>query len=110
MTTHEALQKQIAIAEMKKKDRQNELEKIHSKQPRIEPETFQPLNDSQFDKNDKWPLVSFTSGMLLLCAPVDFCVEGFLGNVEAKRIQVPLILAWALSMVRHSDILRSTFS
>jgi len=36
--------------------------------------------------------------MELLCAPVDFTVEGLVGNVEAHRIQVPLILAWALSI------------
>ena len=102
MTTHEAIQKQIQIAEMKKKDRPNALERISNKRPRIDSddEIFQSLNEYQFDKNHKWPLVSFTSGKLLLCAPVDFCVEGFRGNVEAKRTQVPLILAWALSMVR----------
>lgn len=36
--------------------------------------------------------------MYLLCAPLRFSVEGFKGNCEAHRLQVPLILAWALSI------------
>ena len=56
------------------------------------------LNDHIFPSNAKWPLVKFTNGMELLCAPVNFTVEGLRGNIEALRMQVPLILAWALSI------------
>ena len=56
------------------------------------------LNDHIFASNVKWPLVKFADGMELLCAPVDFTVEGLCGNIEALRMQVPLILAWALSI------------
>jgi ATP-dependent DNA helicase PIF1 len=43
-------------------------------------------------------LVRFETGRELLCAPLDFTIEGYMGNVEARRMQVPLILAWALSI------------
>lgn len=56
------------------------------------------LNDHIFSSNTKWPLVKFTNEMELLCAPVNFTVEGLLSNIEALRMQVPLILAWALSI------------
>jgi hypothetical protein len=28
-----------------------------------------PLNDAEFNKHQRWPLVKFTNGLLLLCAP-----------------------------------------
>ncbi|KAJ3826238.1 hypothetical protein F5880DRAFT_129332 [Lentinula raphanica] len=72
---------------------------VPAKRPRVEYEPrFEALNSEQFTRDEKWPLVQFTSGNLLLCSPENFTVEGFLGNIEAKRVQVPLILAWALSM------------
>ncbi|KAH9004250.1 hypothetical protein EDB86DRAFT_2155153 [Lactarius hatsudake] len=46
----------------------------------------------------RWPLVKFTNDVELLCVPEKFTVDDALGNVEASRTQVPLILAWALSM------------
>jgi len=45
-----------------------------------------------------WPLVMFTNGSEYLCVPEVFSVTGARGNVEASRTQVPLILAWALSV------------
>lgn len=56
------------------------------------------LNDNIFKRDQKWPLVTFTNGMEILCAPVNFTAEGLRGNTEALRMQVPLILAWALSV------------
>ncbi|KAH9165820.1 hypothetical protein EDB89DRAFT_1911107 [Lactarius sanguifluus] len=46
----------------------------------------------------RWPLVKFTNDLEFLCSPEEFTVDGALGNVEASRTQVPLILAWALSV------------
>jgi ATP-dependent DNA helicase PIF1 len=54
--------------------------------------------DPKFSIEEKWPLVRFTDGRLLLCTPVEFTVVGIKGNLEARRQQVPLILAWALSI------------
>lgn len=45
-----------------------------------------------------WPLVKFTNGLLELCVPAEFTVEDALGEIEATRMQIPLILAWALSV------------
>ncbi|KAJ4476618.1 P-loop containing nucleoside triphosphate hydrolase protein [Lentinula aciculospora] len=104
MTTHQALEEHIKLVEMKRTGGTQKTSDNHvpTKRPRIgfenrEPE-FEPMNNAEFTKHEKWPLVKFTSGLLLLCSPENFCVEGFLGNVEAKRVQVPLLLAWALSM------------
>ncbi|KAL4068373.1 ATP-dependent DNA helicase PIF1 [Scleroderma yunnanense] len=46
----------------------------------------------------KWPVVRFTNGRELLCVPADFTVNNAIGEMEARRRQVPLILAWALSV------------
>lgn len=46
----------------------------------------------------KWPVVRFTNGRELLCVPTEFTVNNANGEIEASRWQVPLILAWALSV------------
>ncbi|OJA18310.1 hypothetical protein AZE42_09348 [Rhizopogon vesiculosus] len=48
--------------------------------------------------NSQWPVVRFTCGRELLCIPTDFTVNNADGGVEARRRQIPLILAWALSI------------
>ncbi|KAF8640863.1 hypothetical protein AX17_000511 [Amanita inopinata Kibby_2008] len=45
-----------------------------------------------------WPVVKFTNGRELTCHPRDFTVENASGEMEACRCQVPLILAYALSV------------
>jgi ATP-dependent DNA helicase PIF1 len=87
LTTGEALQRQIQIATI------NNGEDLPK-----EPVCLTPITRHCFSKQQRWPLVRFINGMHLLCAPLAFNVEGYLGNVEAQRMQVPLILAWALSI------------
>ena len=48
--------------------------------------------------NEVWPAVQFVSGPLMLCVPLLFEVSNADGGIEAVREQVPLILAWALSI------------
>ncbi|KAG1889337.1 PIF1-like helicase-domain-containing protein [Suillus subluteus] len=48
--------------------------------------------------NSQWPVVRFTCGREILCVPTDFTVDNADGGIEARRRQVPLILAWALSV------------
>ncbi|KAI3622451.1 mitochondrial dna helicase [Moniliophthora roreri] len=92
MTISEALKKQIAIATRKDKE---ESEDLTSRRP----PPMVPLDKILFDdKKQLFPLVQFTSGAMLLCAPTNFTIEGYLGNVECERMQVPLILAWAMSI------------
>lgn len=91
LTISEAVARNIRIATLKKNG------------PSPEPEdqeynVMRPINDNTFGPREKWPLVLFTTGCKLLCAPLEFTVEGFMGNVEARRLQVPLTLAWALSV------------
>ncbi|CDO75871.1 hypothetical protein BN946_scf184672.g4 [Trametes cinnabarina] len=48
--------------------------------------------------NSVWPVVQFLNGLVQLCVPLTFEVVSAEGTVEATREQVPLILAWALSI------------
>jgi len=54
------------------------------------------------DTGKKWPLVSFAmpdgSFRQLLCQPESWKIELPNGEVQASRSQIPLILAWALSI------------
>lgn len=47
----------------------------------------------------KWPVVQFTNGKTLAMTPVEFTINNGDGEImRAKRLQLPLILAWALSV------------
>ncbi|VDC01872.1 unnamed protein product [Peniophora sp. CBMAI 1063] len=46
----------------------------------------------------RYPLVRFPRGRTLFCHPVLFHQENRFGRLMAGRIQVPLIIAWALSI------------
>jgi len=46
----------------------------------------------------RWPVVLFTNGERLVLPPMEFSVVNYFGIVESKRVQIPLILAWALSI------------
>jgi len=45
-----------------------------------------------------WPVVRFQSGRQLLIPAADFTVDNCLGEAEAVRYQVPLILAYSLTI------------
>jgi len=96
LTNSEALKRNIAIATIDQKGSRADPDAEEPLPHR--PGGLIPLTGDIFRKDQFWPLVRFTNGMELLCAPVDFSVEGLVGNVEAYRLQVPLILAWALSI------------
>lgn len=46
----------------------------------------------------KWPVVQFENGHTCLCPPSPFDVVNVFGRTEASRDQVPLIIAWAMSI------------
>ena len=46
----------------------------------------------------RWPKVRFDNGQELLISPVDYTVQGPLGDGELLRMQVPLKLAWAMTV------------
>lgn len=47
----------------------------------------------------KWPVVKFTNGEILVVTPTDFTINNGDGEtMQARRLQLPLILAWALSV------------
>lgn len=93
ITVHEAKKREIKIAEIQRAGE------------RIQDGPMVPLRDRELDSSDqhiytskqKWPLVEF-KGMPLLCAPLEWDVQGCIGNREVSRMQVPLILAYAISI------------
>ncbi|RXW23867.1 hypothetical protein EST38_g2010 [Candolleomyces aberdarensis] len=111
-TVYEAIQHHIRIAGIDPEDKKfqgseedtlievSKALKLQYTEPGEEPQAQQQQSGSQpkFSIEEKWPLVRFTDGLLLLCTPVEFTVVGIKGNLEARRQQVPLILAWALSI------------
>jgi len=46
----------------------------------------------------KWPVVEFPGGRTRLVPPHEFTVENVNGTMQALRLQVPLMLAWAISI------------
>jgi len=46
----------------------------------------------------KWPVVEFLSGRKRLIPRYEFTIENVNGTMQAIRLQVPLILAWAISI------------
>ncbi|WAR54464.1 hypothetical protein PtB15_4B81 [Puccinia triticina] len=56
-----------------------------------------PFNNNQ-SKEKLWPKVRFTTGQTVLLRPSEFEYENSQGEVIGSRLQVPLILAWALSI------------
>ncbi|KAF9243746.1 hypothetical protein BU15DRAFT_42471 [Melanogaster broomeanus] len=93
----DAQQRHIDIAEAQGKDGQPSV-LVQSADGDEEKPGLMALDHHTFKKDQLWPLVEFTNGNLLLCAPVEFLVEGLKGNVEARRLQVPLALSWAMSI------------
>lgn len=56
-----------------------------------------------FDNKKGYPVVEFTNGSYITVAPEEWCIEKFNENtakveVEAMMIQIPLILAWAITV------------
>lgn len=100
LTTRQAWERGIEIAQP---PAQNNETVVHSTQqvpdvPSSATGGFLPMDNVVFDRKQFWPLVQFTNGMSVLCAPLEFTVEDLRGTTEVRRLQVPLILAWALSI------------
>lgn len=72
---------------------------------RTRSERLQPTSASGGSR--LWPLVRFNNGQTMLCTPERFSIENAKGLEEAARIQVPLILAWALSIHKSQGALSS---
>ena len=56
-----------------------------------------------FDKRKGYPVVEFSNGSIITITPEEWCVEKFNENtaqleVEAMMTQIPLILAWAITV------------
>jgi ATP-dependent DNA helicase PIF1 len=103
LTIHEANQRGIQLAKIAKddNDKANGTQRTRPEKTRLlfaerrqdttDAKPLEPLNENTFTHTTAWPVVQFTNGMSLLCAPLDFDVEGMKANVEARRLQVSLL-------------------
>ncbi len=62
------------------------------------PTLLRDINSHVFLPGQRYPVVQFTNDRKLLCVPMFFDHIGMMGNIEARRIQVPLILSWAITI------------
>ncbi|KAJ3564414.1 hypothetical protein NP233_g8307 [Leucocoprinus birnbaumii] len=62
------------------------------------PTQFLDLRGDIYPPNQDYPVVEFINGCKMLCLPMFFPIIGLVGNVEAYRVQVPLILSWAVTI------------
>ncbi|KAF8203146.1 hypothetical protein BJ912DRAFT_343704 [Pholiota molesta] len=51
----------------------------------LQPDEMRPLTGHVFSRNEKWPVVRFENGKVLLCVALAFTVEGPLANLEARQ-------------------------
>jgi ATP-dependent exoDNAse (exonuclease V) alpha subunit len=56
------------------------------------------IGERLWKDSTKWPVVEFLNGHKRLVPPHEFTIENVKGAMQALRYQVPLILAWALSI------------
>lgn len=109
LTIPEALARAVAIAGIPKDDKRYkgsdletmiEISKKLKLPLSVEEDAIQGDGGARarFNMREKWPLVRFTEERSLLCVPERFTNVGYTGMVEVTRHQVPLILAWAISI------------
>lgn len=56
------------------------------------------IADHLWKNQTKWPVVEFPGGQKRLIPPHEFTVENASATTQAVRYQVPLLLAWAISI------------
>ena len=56
------------------------------------------IKEPLWSDQTKWPVVEFPGGRKRLIPPHEFTVDNVDGTMLALRLQVPLILAWAISI------------
>lgn len=95
---HEAQQRHIAMAELERRKEDQESPIVNMPDAKENESGLIALDYHAFKRDQPWPLVKFTNGKVLLCSPVEFTVEGLKGNLEARRLQIPLNLSWAMSI------------
>lgn len=62
------------------------------------PTSLRDVTGHVFPPQKAYPLVRFNVDDYLLCIPMFFDRIGIMGNIEARRVQVPLILSWAITI------------
>ncbi|KAF8597079.1 hypothetical protein BDV93DRAFT_38744 [Ceratobasidium sp. AG-I] len=60
--------------------------------------TTNGIRPNQMYESSAWPIVEFHNSVRAMMAPALFTWEGADGEVQASRQQIPLILAWALTV------------
>lgn len=98
VSVHDAQQRYIEIADMERRKEGQVSHLVNTPGAKEDEPGLIALDDHTFTRDQLWPLVKFTNGRSLLCSPVEFTVEGLKGNLEARRLQIPLALSWAMSI------------
>lgn len=106
ITTHEAVERLIDIADPEAKPQRSKNgdflptinAKVDGENTDDQYKGLLALDEHAFGRHERFPLVKFTNELHLLCAPLPFNVQGLKGNCEAQRVQVPLVLSWAMSI------------
>jgi ATP-dependent DNA helicase PIF1 len=75
---------------------------VHALNASARPNTrCRPMTGHMFSQRQVWPVIHFPGVPdipFVLVIPLKFTVEGFTNNMEGSRVQIPLILAWAMSI------------
>ncbi|KIK99931.1 hypothetical protein PAXRUDRAFT_131036 [Paxillus rubicundulus Ve08.2h10] len=98
ITTHDAQKRHIEIAEMERRKEGQAPVTVNSPDSEENQPGLTALDHCTFQKAQLWPLVKFTNNKCLLCSPVEFTLQGLKGNLEVRRLQVPISLSWAMSI------------
>lgn len=56
------------------------------------------ISEGLWRDHTKWPVVEFPGTQKRLIPPYEFTIENVNGSMQALRLQVPLMLAWAISI------------
>lgn len=105
LTTRDAVQRgiKVGLAEMGQKPQPTGALSGKRIKPQGQPDA-NPIPEKVLKSTQLWPVVRFSQGSIhggaveVLCVPNQFEANNADGGVEATREQVPLILAWALSI------------
>ncbi|CAE6460433.1 unnamed protein product [Rhizoctonia solani] len=65
---------------------------------RVPGEATRSVWSHELYERSEWPLVQFTDGQCVMMGPTNFTIETRQGVMEVRRLQVPLVLAWALTV------------
>ena len=95
LTCYEAKEKHHITVAVCPKDREETLRPREAWDPKIREVR---IAGRLWESQTKWPVVQFPGGQERLIPPHEFTIENASATTQAVRYQVPLLLAWAISI------------